>query len=57
MAKDDYIDPKGYFIDSDRNIRRLGDVEGEQAIILKATEKCTKAEWERLYQAMRIASR
>jgi hypothetical protein len=39
---EDFIDPKGYWSDSERNIRRTS---GEQEIVLKATDACTKAEW------------
>jgi hypothetical protein len=45
-----YIDPKGYWIDPARNVRRLG---GEQEIILSATEKCSDLEWCYLFGAMR----
>ncbi len=38
-----YIDPKGYWIDAERNLRRMGTEHGEQIIILKATEDCSKA--------------
>jgi hypothetical protein len=41
-TSEDFIDEQGYWIDSDRNVRRLS---GEQEIILMATRHCTKAEW------------
>jgi hypothetical protein len=39
---EDFIDGRGYWIDLDRNVRRLS---GEQEIVLRASEECTKAEW------------
>jgi hypothetical protein len=39
---EDFIDPKGYWADPERNIRRTS---GEQRVVLKATDGCTKAEW------------
>jgi hypothetical protein len=33
-AKNDYVDPKGYWISPDRTVRRLGDKHGEQTVIL-----------------------
>ena len=33
MAAIDYIDPKGYWIDPEGNIRRMGNEDGEQEII------------------------
>jgi len=50
--KDNYIDPKGYWIDPNRNIRRMGQRGGEQVVILRATPNCSDAEWERLYSAL-----
>ena len=47
-----YIDPKGYWIDAERNLRRMGTEHGEQIVILKATEDCSKAEWTKLYEAI-----
>ena len=45
VADKNYIDPKGYWADPDRNIRRMGHENGEQRAILKATEACSEAEW------------
>ena len=45
MADENYIDPKGYWIDPDRNIRRTS---GGQEAIVTATEKCSAKEWERI---------
>jgi hypothetical protein len=42
MAAEDYIDPKGYWADPERNIRRLS---GEQEIILTAAKECSAEEW------------
>jgi hypothetical protein len=50
--RNEYIDPKGYWIDPRRNIRRLGDKDGEQAVILLATPQCSDAEWDRFYSAI-----
>jgi len=36
-----YIDPKGYWIDPDRNVRRKS---AEQTVILKAAEDCSGVE-------------
>jgi hypothetical protein len=49
MADENHIDPKGYWIDPDRNIRRMS---GEQEVILSATEKCSAKEWERIREAI-----
>ena len=49
MAAKDYIDPKGYWIDPARNVRRMGAEDGEQHLILKATETCSE---ELLYKAI-----
>lgn len=50
--RDEYIDPEGYWIDPSRNIRRLGNKDGEQIVVLRATENCSDAEWDRFYEAM-----
>jgi hypothetical protein len=50
--RDEYIDPKGYWIDPGRNIRRMGNKDGEQVVILRATPNCSDAEWDRLYGAI-----
>lgn len=52
MADKGYVDPRGYWIDPARNIRRLSTENGEQRVILKATDDCTDAEWSRLYEAL-----
>ena len=48
---DDFIDPKGYWIDHARNIRRMSSDGGEQPVIMRATQDCSDAEWSRLYEA------
>ena len=50
---EDFIDPKGYQADSKRNIRRTS---GEQEIVLKATDACTKGEWMFLLESLGIVS-
>ena len=50
---EDFIDPKGYWSDSERNIRRTS---GEQEIVLKATDACTTAEWMFLRESLGIES-
>jgi hypothetical protein len=59
MAGIDFIDPEGYWLDPDGNVRRLGTTEedGEQAIIAKLTEVCTDAERMLLADALDKAAR
>lgn len=48
-----FIDPKGYWIDQARNIRRMSNAGLlEQAVIMRATQNCSDAEWSRLYEAI-----
>src|ERR1700722_20491250 len=42
--RDEYLDPKGYWIDPDRNIRRFGNEDGEQVAVLRATACCSDAD-------------
>jgi hypothetical protein len=51
MANKDYIDPQGYWIDPARNLRRMIEENGEQRVIICATEACSDAEWTRFYEA------
>jgi hypothetical protein len=51
-SPDEYIDPRGYWIDPERNVRRMSNKDGEQAVIIKATPACSHAEWERFYEAV-----
>jgi hypothetical protein len=44
MPDKSYVDPEGYCADPDRNFRRMGDEDGEQMIILNATEVCSDEE-------------
>ncbi|MBV9888409.1 MAG: hypothetical protein JO119_17850 [Acidobacteria bacterium] len=39
---EDFIDPKGYWADAERAIRRTS---GDRQVVLKATNSCTEAEW------------
>jgi hypothetical protein len=55
MTAKDYIDPKGYWIDPERNIRRKGDEGGEQQIIAKGTAECSDAEWNRICDALKVS--
>jgi hypothetical protein len=49
----DFIDPKGYWIDQARNIRRMSNAGlHEQPVIMRATQNCSDAEWRRLYEAI-----
>lgn len=50
----DYTDPKGYWADPERNIRRTS---GEQEIVLRATDACTKGEWIFLLESLGIEGR
>jgi hypothetical protein len=52
MSPEDFIDPRGYWIDNARNIRRMSNDGGEQPVILRATQNCSDAEWGRLYEAI-----
>lgn len=54
MAGIDFIDPEGYWLDPDGNVRRMGTTEedGEQAIVWKVTEVCSDAERMLLAQAL-----
>jgi hypothetical protein len=45
-----YIDPEGYWIDPERNVRRMS---GEQEVILSAAENCSGLEWNYLFEAIR----
>jgi hypothetical protein len=45
-----FIDPKGYWIDPERNVRRMS---GEQTVILRAAEDCSGLEWNFLFEAIR----
>jgi hypothetical protein len=44
--------PEGYWIDPDRDIRRLGDKDGEQVAVLRAAACFSDAEWDRFYKAI-----
>jgi len=46
-----FVDPKGYWADPERNIRRTS---GKQETVLKATDACTKTEWRFLLESLGI---
>ena len=50
IDKDRYLDPKGYWIDPTRNVRRMS---GEQEIIVSAGENCSDLEWTFIFEAIR----
>ena len=50
---EDFIDPKGYWADPERNVRRTS---GEQGVIIRATDECTKAEWIFLLESLGIGN-
>jgi hypothetical protein len=50
LDKDQYLDPKGYWIDPARNVRRMSD---EQEIIVSAAEACSALEWTYIFEAIR----
>jgi hypothetical protein len=56
MAGIDFIDPEGYWLDPDGNVRRMGDEDGEQEIIATATKICSEAEWKALCRALDAAA-
>jgi hypothetical protein len=49
---EDFIDPKGYWADFTRNIRRTS---LKQEIVLTATKACTAGEWMFLLDSLGIA--
>jgi hypothetical protein len=48
---DDFVDPKGYWADQERNIRRTS---GDHESVFKATGVCTKVEWRFLLESLGI---
>ena len=50
---EDFIDPKGYWADPGRNIRRTS---RRQEIVLTATTACTVGEWMFLLESLGIKS-
>jgi hypothetical protein len=52
MSLNNFIDPNGYWIDQERNIRRMSNDGGEQPVIMRATQECSDAEWSQLYEAI-----
>jgi hypothetical protein len=55
MADKDFIDPKGYFVCPEGAIRRMGDEDSEQEVIVKKTDACSEAEWKRICDALSSA--
>jgi len=45
MAERDYIDPKGYWVCPEGEIRRISDDDGEHEVIVKKMPSCSDAEW------------
>jgi hypothetical protein len=45
----DYLDQEGYWLDPARNLRRMS---GEQEIVVRATDECTKAGWTVVIEAL-----
>jgi hypothetical protein len=52
MTEKDYIDPKGYWVCPEGGIRRMGDEDGEQRVIVKKTGACSEAEWKCVCDAL-----
>lgn len=52
MAERDYIDTKGYRVCPEGCIRRMGDEDGEEQVIVKRTGVCSEAEWKRVCDAL-----
>jgi hypothetical protein len=50
VDKDQHLDPKGYWIDPARNVRRMS---GEQEIIVSARDVCSVVEWNYIFEAIR----
>ena len=50
---DDFIDPKGYWADPERNIRRTS---GEQEVVLAATRTCTRGEWLYVFDSLELGA-
>jgi hypothetical protein len=50
QRNEQYIDPHGYWIDADRNVRPIS---GEQSVVLRAAEDCSNLEWSYLFEAIR----
>jgi hypothetical protein len=52
MASRDYIDPQGYWVCPEGGIRRMGNEDGKQEVIVKKTDACSEAEWKRVCEAL-----
>jgi hypothetical protein len=55
MTDKDYIDPHGYWVCPEGGIKRMGDEDGAQEIIIKRTTACSEAEWKRVCEALTLA--
>ena len=55
MADKDYIDPKGYWACPEGGIRRMGEEDGEQVVIVKKTNACSETEWRLVCDALMSA--
>ena len=52
MAARDYIDPKGYWVSPEGDIRRVSDEDGEHEVIVQKTRYCSEAEWKVVCDAL-----
>jgi len=52
MAANECIDPQGYWVCPEGGIRRVGDEEGEQEVMVKKTDACSEAEWKLVCDAL-----
>jgi len=48
---EDFIDPKGYWADPERNVRRKS---GDKGVVLKAAQGCTEGEWKFVLDSLGI---
>ncbi len=52
MARNDYIDPQGHWVDANRSVRRISDKDGEQVVIPRATPLWFRCRVEARYEAI-----
>jgi hypothetical protein len=55
MSDKNYVDPRGYWVYRERNIRRMGGEGREQAVIARATDECSDTEWNEICEALKIS--
>jgi hypothetical protein len=55
MADKHYIDPKGYWVCPEGEIRRFSDEDGQHEVIVKKTPGCSDAEWKVVCDALMMA--